>query len=665
MAGFFRTLSGGALNQRRIAEMGFGRDPGGAIQTSIFFILFYLYLWFCLDLHLIYYSAGMIAPFPVFFRGEAFFQQFIYYPGGPVEYFAAFLAQFFYYSWTAALLVTLQAGLLCLCTGCFLNAIHVPRLRCLRFIIPIFLLILCSQYIYYFAATTSISAALLFLCLYLKITPPSRGESSDGKTAASVGRGRSIQAASVFLILSILLYYIAGGAYLFFAVLCAISELIRRRYFHMFLFLVSAVMVPYVQGVLIFSVNPANAYTASLPAFWKAFYSDNLLSLYTLVYSICIITLIILLVLMRWYLFRHDPTRKKNTGTGTDYRSTSDSSAGKFIPGRRVEIYKWVVHSLLLYVIAGAAAFFFHHINSKRENQLTVHYYACRRMWPQLLDTAGRKADIHVVNVINRALFYTGKLGSEMFLHPQHSDALLITGQDGDFMFWSVFDTPLDLGLVNLAQRNFSECLESYGEHPLFLKRLALIAMVKRDIGAAKIYLGALTKTLFHADWAREYLARLQVDPELLTDDRIQHLRSVCLQFEFPDIYIPGEMIYAQLITENRKNKMAFEYLMTSYLLGRQPEKLVEYIGRMEEFNDIPLPRHYQEAICICDYINSKPIDLAGYGIDPHIKNQLFDCNRLISQYGGNKEAAIHAVYKGHGDSYFFYYLYGFSGAKR
>ena len=72
------------------------QDLGGPIRSFIFFILFYLYLWLDVDPRLIYHGGGVIEDFPVFFRGWAFFQEFISYPGGPVEYLSAFLFQFFY-----------------------------------------------------------------------------------------------------------------------------------------------------------------------------------------------------------------------------------------------------------------------------------------------------------------------------------------------------------------------------------------------------------------------------------------------------------------------------------------------------------------------------------------------------------------------------------------
>jgi|SRR3990172_2728318 len=80
------------------ADADLGRDRGAAIGTSVFFLAFYLYVWLYLDLQVIYYSAGMLTRFPVFFRGWSFFREFTSYPGGQGGYVAAFLAQLFYYS---------------------------------------------------------------------------------------------------------------------------------------------------------------------------------------------------------------------------------------------------------------------------------------------------------------------------------------------------------------------------------------------------------------------------------------------------------------------------------------------------------------------------------------------------------------------------------------
>ncbi|MHC4708814.1 MAG: DUF6057 family protein, partial [Planctomycetota bacterium] len=101
---------------RKLSSQNLGRP----IRSLVFFILFYLYLWLEVNPQFIYHGGGTIANFPSFFRSWAFFQKFTSYPGGPVEYLTALLSQSFYISWAGALVITLQAWLICLCTDYFL-----------------------------------------------------------------------------------------------------------------------------------------------------------------------------------------------------------------------------------------------------------------------------------------------------------------------------------------------------------------------------------------------------------------------------------------------------------------------------------------------------------------------------------------------------------------
>src|SRR4030066_898986 len=112
------------------------------LQSFLFFILFYLYLWLYVDLRLMYHGAGIITNFPVFYKGWTFFLPFLSYPSGPLEYLSAFLSQFFYYSWAGTLVVTVQAWLLSVCIDYLLKAANLPRIRWICFILPILLLVL-------------------------------------------------------------------------------------------------------------------------------------------------------------------------------------------------------------------------------------------------------------------------------------------------------------------------------------------------------------------------------------------------------------------------------------------------------------------------------------------------------------------------------------------
>lgn len=640
-----------------------GPNLAGTIRSLLFFILFYLYLQLYVDLRLIYYSGGIVTNFPAFFRGWAFFREFTSYPGGPAEYAAAFLAQFFYVGWAGPLVVTLQAWLICVCTGSFLKAVNAPALRFVRYIPAILLLVICSQYAYFFAVTTSLSAALLFVCVYIKITP--RQNSSSNRWASG------LWAVVLFPALSVILYYIAGAAYLLFALLCAIRELRSKRRWLGILFLLCGASIPYITGTLILGDSILNAYWKPLPAVWKiskaikqisskqAFYPIFGLSLFLAVFAFVLWRLLAGRQRFATTTLELDHGQKPRENS----RPVSNFLAAVLSRYARSPVFKWVIGSLVTFAIAGGAAFFSH--NSGRKTALEVHYYTCRRMWPQALRAASRKPNSpFIINAVNRALYHTGRLGCDMFAYPQHPGALLLTGEDHVLAYWHKFDTLIDLGLTNMAQKNLAECMEVYGEHPLILKRLALINLVKADYPAARVYLQALGKTLFHADWANNYLALLKSNPNLSTDDRIWQLRSVGMKKDHPTIFFSNELIFKTLLHENDRNRMAFEYLMSWYLLTKQPEKIIQNIESLSDLGYSKIPPLYEEAIFIYSYSTKRTVFLQGLQLSAEARRRMEHFSHVFDMSGRNKQTAVRNLAKDYGNSYFFYHLYDFSGVQ-
>jgi len=326
-----------------------------------------------------------------------------------------------------------------------------------------------------------------------------------------------------------------------------------------------------------------------------------------------------------------------------------------------------MIESLVLFGIAFGAVFFSRDI--KKKNLFAVNYYAYHKMWPQVLSAARRHLDsVSIIHVVNRALYHTGQLNHEMFSYPQHSGTLFLTAKGSEFAYWKKFDVYIDLGLMNIGQNDLTECLEVFGERPLIIKRLALVNMVKGNIGSARIYLGALSKTLFDADWANNYLELLQSDPSLSTDEKIQYLRSVMLEkdysFSAMDI-MDIEDILSQLLEKNRQNRMAFEYLMAWYMLAGQLDRFVQNLDRLDDFDYTQIPRLYEEAMLVHVQRTRKPLDLHGRRFGPESRQRMDAFSQIFNRYGKNKQAAFYELAKGYGDSYLFYCIYGFSGLKK
>ena len=625
-----------------------------SLQSFLFFTFFYLYLWLYVDLRLIYHGAGIITNFPVFYKGWTFFLPFLSYPGGPVEYLSAFLSQLFYYSWVGALVITVQAWLMCLCLDYLLKAANSLRSHLICFTLPILLLVLYTLYTCYFVITMAFLTALLTACLYLKLT---------------LSHNKNFSCVSIFLILSVILYYLAGGALLLFAVICVIYELIFRSRWKLSLFyLLSAGAIVYILGVLILGFSIIDAFSNLMPFSWKILNYEARKRAVAIVYAFYLLPPLILLVLGIWRrLVKSLLFAKKRTGRkpAKKHRNKISNLPAKIFSWYSCSLkLKYVVELLLLLAIAGSAVFFSR--NDNLRTRFKVDYYAFHKMWPELLISARRyPTDPFIAHAVNRALYHRGRLGYDMFSWPQHPDYLFLSDKKYKWMYWQIFDVFLDLGVVNLAENDLTECLEGLGDRPMVLQRLALINMVKGNLDSAKIYLGALSKTLFDADWAIHYLDLLETNPDLSTDKYIQHLRSLCLDKDCLTHSLLKERTLSWLLERNSQNRMAFEYLMAWYMLNKQLGKFVQNLERLQDFDYREVPTHYEEAALIYVYGTGKPFNLSGYQPNPQKRRQIEDFSRLINSYGGDKKAAFNELSKKFRNTYFFYYMYAPPGPNK
>jgi hypothetical protein len=624
-----------------------GQDIDRTSRSLIFFVLFCLYLWIVVDLRLIYNCTEVITNFPVFYRGRAFFRGFLSHPGGLVEYTGAFLSQLFYIGWAGALVATIQAGLMSLCFGCILKAVNLSHLRLLRFIPPILLLITYTQYTYHFITTMALLVTLAFVCLYLRIT-----RSLTSNTYRLI----------VVLILSIFLYTIAAGAYLLFAAVCAMYELLFRRQCMLgLLYLLSAAVIPYVEGVLIFGVSIIDAYSDLSPLSWKILSFDNRRKLIVIIFILYSLLPLTILASENWKIIQN--LKIKTALRQIGFCLNPLPAKMKF--NINSPVLKWIIESLVLLAIASTAVFFSY--DKEKKTVFLTDFYARQRMWPQLLRAARCYPDNYfVVHSVNRALYHTGRLSYDIFFWPQNPHTLFLSTKKYGQASCKKSGIYLDIGLLNMAENALTESLEGLGEHPSILKELALINMAKANYDSARIYLGALSKTLFYDDWANNYLELLKSNPNLSEDREIQRLRSVCMEKDYGFTSLNNiEITLLQLLEKNKQNRMAFEYLMSWYLLNGRLDKFVQNLDRLDDFGFSQFPQLYEEAILINVFSTRKPVNLRGRQISTESRQLFEGFNQILNDYGKNKQAAYNKLAQDYRDSYFFYYVYGRQGTEQ
>jgi hypothetical protein len=588
----------------------------------LFFVLYYVSLWQVVDLRLICHGGGIITNFPVFFRGWTFFQGFLSYAGGPVDYISAFLSQFLCIRWAGALVTTLQAWLLWLCAAFIMRTINGWRPLWICSLIPVFLMALYALCVYLFTAAMALLATFAFACLYM--------------LTASKNRTASIL---IFLILSLVVYVTASWAYLLFAVLCAMYELVvKRRLLNSVVYLAGAPIVSYIAGILIFDASVIESFSRFRPFPVTAGHGFTII-IYIFFLFLPIVTAVF------WLL----------------------GLLGISPSGRFSYITKGKVPELIgisLPFVIGIAAVCVSY-NSRLHTMLEVDYYGSQKMWPKVIEAMNRNPGQKFPSkMVNLALYHSDRFAEDMFYYPQSVDALFMDRRTGGEAYWGLYDTFIDLGHINIAEYSLFMCIETYGEQPIFLKRLAMVSMVKGDINAARIYLGALGKTIFDAGWASDYLKKIEQDPNLSADKDVRYLRSVMVEKDRGDVAINTNMIQ-DLLDKNRHNRMAFEYLMGYYLLNGQFEAFTENLNRLDDFEYKNIPKIFEEAILFYNYTKKKQLDLGSRKISNESQQRFAGFLGIyLGRYNGDRNAAYEELAKNYGDSYFFYCIYRQSGKK-
>jgi len=585
-------------------------------------LVVYLYILLFIEPYLFYYGFGKMMELPLYTTGWRFLKQSIAHPGGLTEFLAGFLSQFFYINWVGALVITVVAWGLSKVSARLIALVGGKSSYRMLGYIPALLFIM--SYNYYDHALLlglALLTAFFFSFLYIK------------------SRIKPVSARILwFCILFVVLYFIAGGACLFFAMLAVINEcFFRREYTAAVILFATAAIVPYLVGTLIFDLH-SSAIFLSLTPFYSGWANmDSALILQSM--FIFVPGLIIFLLLF--------PSKKAGS-------SSQVKLLAKIIPYAVL---------LLLFIVSNVITF-----NKNKKTLYQLMYFSHINKWEQVLDQA-QKLPSDTYNLycnyqINRALYHSGRLGEEMFSFPQHMDAFaLIPFETERFLMRdaAVIEVSLELGSLNIAEYLSLELMEVAGNSPFFLRDLALINVVKKQTDTARVFLNALCKDLIFRKKAKSLLSRLDKDPDLENDRQVQYLRHVMLEKDVANIDV--ESLLLELLEKNRYNRMAFEYLMAYYLMERRVDKVAENFARLDELGYKDIPRNYEEAILLHSLDTGGTIKLYGKKLRPETLEKFQAFSEIMSSSAEiSRQAASRELMQKFGSTYFFYYSFDLSG---
>jgi hypothetical protein len=248
-----------------------------------------------------------------------------------------------------------------------------------------------------------------------------------------------------------------------------------------------------------------------------------------------------------------------------------------------------------------------------------------KKQWDDVLKFANKlppkDLDLTAVYDVNSALYHTGKLASEMFCYPQSISALVLP------VAFEKSPVPIglrsalfyfELGEVNIAQQKLYEVFETSTEHPFVLNKIAETHLVKNQIAAARVVFSRLAQDPVYGKHAKALLQKLETDSARDVGDWPGNIRSFVPKNDSVRSAIDAVAICQELLVYDKRNKMAFEYLMALYLLAGDLESFAGNIDRAKDFGYSSLPRHWSEALALyIDLINSNDrhlMKLAGEG---------------------------------------------------
>lgn len=582
---------------------------GTGLVGCVFFSLFFLYIWQCLDPQLLYHADKVVIgpdrfiTFPFVLPGMGFFGEYFARPGGMAEYVAAWASQYYFYSFFGALILTAVASLVFLGTVGLIKGTDVLLRWKLCYILPLALLVAFNTYMFRLSDYVALVAVIVAVNIYV--------------LAANHFR-RAWSCVAVFAPLSLALFHAAGNACLAFAVLCGLFELAKKRRQTLGAFcLLAALGVP-ILGHLLFAVLQ--------PGGWLRLSWLELISRSLRVPTPSAVYLVFVAAVAVW-------------PSGEDRADSGILSRLPVLGSTRGSMFRSILAVIVLMIVSPLIAF--GTLDREARSLLRVNYFARTSMWSEVLEELAehppREYAPGLLYDINRALFETGQLGDRMFSFPQHPDYLLQVGPDA-IPHRGCHEALLQLGCVNELERTAQGALEVTGERPYVLRELAIVNVVKERPNAAAVFLHVLSRDMVHGRWAGEYLDLLAQDAGLSSDPQVVHLRELMVRDDKILTSI-GEMLMA-LLMHNNRNRMAFEYLMAHYLLTGQLDKIAQNISALEHFGYERIPEHYAEAVLLESQMTGQPPHLFGWTIEADVQARFREFVRLTSGPGSDPDAA-------------------------
>ena len=329
------------------------------------------------------------------------------------------------------------------------------------------------------------------------------------------------------------------------------------------------------------------------------------------------------------------------------------------IPGSKV--FNYIVCIIFLPLIYFLPSELINKVNKKK---VKIDYYAYEQEWDKVIREADIKLlnDDYIINFqVNRALYHTGNMLDKLCAMPQKygADALLIEHYNNSMVLIPTSDIYYDMGMLNESRHWASEAYTSYGKQPRILRRLVQVNIVYQKYNTAKKYILLLKKTIVNKKWAEQQEEFLFNESKIAQNSEYNEKRNQFVSYDFfSNQHNPVQNLLL-LLQQPGSHKMAFEYLISYYLLKHELTSIINSIPEFKKYGYKDLPKLVQESILL--YIissNKKSIMVTGYSLSKEIDKNFTEYKKILMTSKMNAIAAKATLDKQFSDTYWYYIQY-------
>jgi hypothetical protein len=113
------------------------------------------------------------------------------------------------------------------------------------------------------------------------------------------------------------------------------------------------------------------------------------------------------------------------------------------------------------------------------------------------------------------------------------------------------------------------------------------------------------------------------------------------------------------LVKTNKKNRLAYDYLITLCLLDKRLNEFVEFVQLFPDYNIKKLPRSWEEALSAYIYkTGTVPQFVTSETISKKCIERLKSFNKTIAKFNNDKNAAQNVMHENFGNTFWYYLFY-------